>query len=62
MSIGKLVWDHALGMGGVIISTAWVEPGTKDSPDLPWEWLVLYDNAEFIGADTDDLEIINEAG
>ena len=56
--IGKVVHDYALGMNGVVISGAWVEPGSKEGTfkELPWEWLVLYEDGELQGADTNDLQ------
>ncbi len=53
--IGKLVYDYALGKSGIVVSGAWTEerPYTYD---LHWEWLVLYEDGELMGGDTNDLQ------
>jgi hypothetical protein len=63
--IGKVVHDYALGMNGIVISGTWTEPAGSDSEaahdshrDIIWEWLVLYDDGELQGADTNDLQEI----
>ncbi len=58
--IGKLVHDYALGMNGIVVGDAFVEPAKERgaSHDLKWEWLVLYDDGELQGADTNDLQAI----
>ena len=55
--IGKLVWDYALGKTGIVIDGPWVEfdPSIRQKP-IHWEWLVLYEDGEFMGADTNDLK------
>ena len=53
MKLGDLVTDWALGMCGIIVSGAW------NDGDLPWEWLVLYQDGELQGADTNDLQVAN---
>jgi|LWDU01.1.fsa_nt_gi hypothetical protein len=66
--IGKVVHDYALGMNGIVVSGTWTELRGSDSEaahdshrDITWEWLVLYDDGELQGADTNDLqEIQNE--
>ena len=63
MKIGDLVKDYALGMNGLVVGGPWVEfkeqnPGA--STDHSWEWLVLYDDGDMIGADTNDLKVISE--
>jgi len=55
VKLGDLVKDWALGMCGIIVS------GAHNDGDLPWEWLVLYQNGELQGADTNDLQVANEA-
>lgn len=52
MKLGDLVTDRSLGMSGIIIGGAW------NDGDLPWEWLVLYQDGELLGADTNDLQVI----
>ena len=56
---GKLIWDYALGMNGVIISGPWRE--CRLPSDLDWEWLVMYEDGELHGADSNDLCDLNEA-
>jgi hypothetical protein len=61
--IGELVHDYALGRNGIVIRGAWIEvrePSDIMSCDIPWEWEVLYDDGELMGADTGDLKVINE--
>ena len=58
MSVGKLVWDYALGKVGIVIDGPWVEHDLRPLHKTPihWEWLVLYDDGEMMGADTSDLK------
>jgi hypothetical protein len=65
VKVGKLIYDYALGRNGVIVSGAWIEPRGSDSEaahdshkDITWEWLVLYDDGEIQGADTNDLKVV----
>ena len=51
MKLGDLVKDWALGMCGIIVG------GAHNDGALPWEWLVLYENGELLGADTNDLQM-----
>ena len=66
MQIGKIVHDYALGKNGVVVSGAFTEEARSYatnpvSRDINWEWLVLYEDGELMGADTNDLkEIKNE--
>ena len=58
MKIGKLVYDYALGKNGVVVDDAFTEEvlGKHNTRSLDWEWLVLYDDGEIMGADTKDLK------
>ena len=59
--IGKLVYDYALGKTGIVVGSAWVEPlcpYDDTGRSIPWEWEVLYDDGELMGADTNDLQEI----
>ena len=58
--IGFLVHDYALGRNGVVVSGAWTELRELAPFELPinWEWLVLYDDGELQGADTNDLQVV----
>jgi hypothetical protein len=61
--IGKLVHDYALGKNGIVVNGAWTEKTQqfKANPvdrDIDWEWLVLYEDGEITGADTNDLQEI----
>jgi len=64
--IGKLIFDYALGRSGIVVDGPNLEVGNGTSSlaageILEWEWLVLYDNGETMGADTNDIkEIKNE--
>tara|TARA_Y100000310_G_scaffold77059_2_gene73572 strand:- start:74 stop:337 length:264 start_codon:yes stop_codon:yes gene_type:complete len=60
--IGEIVHDYALGMNGVVVSGAWTEERQDHRRvDIGWEWLVLYEDGELQGANTNDLkEIENE--
>jgi len=67
VKIGNLVHDYALGKNGIVISGSWIEEAQPydSNPvgrEIPWEWLVLYEDGEAMGADTGDLqEIKNES-
>jgi len=63
MQLGKLIYDYALGMNGIVVDGAFIEPAKERgaSHDLKWEWLVLYDDGEMLGADTNDLKVIDES-
>lgn len=59
--IGELIYDYALGRNGIVVGGAWIEPpdqGQYHGREIPWEWLILYDGGELIGADTGDLEVV----
>ena len=59
--IGNMIHDYALGMNGIVISGAWVQPREQNpgaSTDHSWEWLVLYEDGDLMGADTNDLQVI----
>ena len=57
MSIGKLVYDYALGMTGIVVGGPWIEDGTDAGTGvIDWEWSVLYEDGELQGADTGDLQ------
>ena len=57
--IGFLVHDYALGRNGVVVSGAWTEDQERAPFEtIHWEWLVLYDDGELQGADTNDLQVI----
>ena len=64
MELGKLVHDFALGRNGIVVGGPWVEnsgPVTaKVLGNIKWEWRVLYDDGELMGADTNDLKVIDE--
>ena len=57
--LGNMVYDYALGRNGVIVDEQFTEY-RENAPSLPinWEWLVLYDDGEMMGADTNDLQVI----
>ena len=65
MKVGKLVYDYALGRNGLVVGGSWIEKEQSDlglegwgngQQPIPWEWLVLYNNGELMGADTNDLK------
>ena len=58
MQLGKLVHDYALGKNGIVVDGPWIENDIARS--ISWEWLVLFDDGELMGADTNDLKVINE--
>ena len=65
MKAGNLVHDFALGQYGIVVSGPWIEPRGSDSEaahdshkDITWEWLVLYDDGDLMGADTNDLQVV----
>ena len=63
--IGKLIFDYALGRSGIVVAGPNVEVGNGTSSlaageILKWEWLVLYDDGETMGADTNDIKEIKD--
>jgi len=58
--LGNMVHDYGLGMNGIVVGDAFVEPAKERgaSHDLKWEWLVLYEDGDLQGADTNDLQVI----
>ena len=61
MKIGDLVQDWALGRSGILIGGPFTEPdGSDQMRSITWEWEVLYDNGELMGADTNDLKVPEE--
>jgi len=62
--IGQIVHDYALGKNGVVVGGPFTEEApVSTSPTgrpLDWEWLVLYEDGELMGADTNDLKEIDE--
>jgi hypothetical protein len=58
VKIGKLIYDFALGRNGIIVDGHNTEEGEADGQTIEWEWLVLYDDGELTGADTNDLQVI----
>ncbi len=61
--IGKLIFDYALGRSGIVVDGRNVEVGDGTSSlaaseIITWEWLVLYDNGETAGADTNEIKEI----
>ena len=62
MKVGKLVCDHTLGRNGIVVDGAHVEIGDGSvhaaGDPIEWEWLVLYDDGKMMGADTNDLQVI----
>lgn len=61
MQLGKLVHDYALGKNGIVVDGAFTEGRPGEGQNLDWEWLVLYDDGEMMGADTNDLKVIDES-
>ena len=53
--LGKLVWDYALGKTGIVVGGPWKEERENTYP-INWEWCVLYNDGEIMGADTNDLK------
>jgi len=63
MIVGDLVHDYALNKHGIIIGDSFAEEEVQHGGTwvCNWEWLVLYDDGDLIGADTNDLKVINES-
>jgi hypothetical protein len=61
VKVGDLVKDYALGMNGIVVDGAFIEPAEERgaSHDLKWEWLVLYDDGDLMGADSNDLRLLH---
>jgi len=65
MELGKIVHDYALGKNGIVVGDAWTEKtqhinSNPVNRDVDWEWLVLYEDGELMGADTNDLKEIED--
>jgi len=58
--LGNLVHDYALGRHGIVVGGPWTEERVNTYA-LDWEWEVLYDDGELLGADTMDLVVIDES-
>jgi hypothetical protein len=56
------IMDYALGKNGIVVAGAFIEPAEERgaSHDLKWDWMVLYDDGEMMGADTNDLQEIKD--
>ena len=58
-----MIHDYALGKNGIVVDTAWTEIYSAGEYNAfratDWEWLVLYDDGELMGADTNDLQVIS---
>jgi hypothetical protein len=61
-AIGNMVHDHALGKIGLVVGSAYTEVGNGTSfaagEITTWEWAVLYEDGEVMGADTNDLQVM----
>ena len=60
-----MIHDDALGKNAIVVDAAWTEiysagDVTQTDRATDWEWLVLYDDGELMGADTNDLQVISE--
>ena len=57
-----MIHDYALGKNGIVVDAAWTEAYSAGEATryTDWEWLVLYDDGELMGADTNDLQVISE--
>ncbi|HIE84060.1 MAG TPA: hypothetical protein EYQ00_09545 [Dehalococcoidia bacterium] len=62
--IGEIVHDYALGKNGIVVGGPFTEPNNgkylEARRPLEWEWLVLYEDGEFVGADTNDLKVVED--
>jgi len=61
VKIGNLVHDCALGKNGIVVDGPFTEPNDvmyRSQQPIKWEWCVLYEDGETMGADTGDLEEI----
>ena len=54
--MGKLVYDYALGQHGIAVDGHNTADGMADGLTIEWEWLVLYEDGELQGADTNDIK------
>jgi hypothetical protein len=61
--IGQVVHDYALGKNGIVVGgpfTEQIDIMYKSQRPLKWEWCVLYEDGELMGAETMDLVQIVE--
>ena len=58
---GNMIHDYALGKNGIVVDAAWTEAYSAGEATryTDWEWLVLYDDGELMGASTNDLQEIS---
>ena len=61
MKVGELVYDYALRRNGIVVSGSWIEQQGDMVHPIQWEWLVLYNDGNLMGADTNDLNEITAA-
>ncbi len=57
--IGQLVHDYALGKNGIVVGGPFTEQSDimyESQRPFKWEWCVLYEDGELLGADTNDLQ------
>ena len=59
--LGNMIHDYALGKNGIVVDAAWTEAYSAGEATryTDWEWLVLYDDGELMGASTNDLQVIS---
>ena len=62
MKVCDLVNDDGLGMNGIVVGDAFTEEMSERGASRPmkWEWLVLYEDGDMLGADTNHLKVISE--
>ena len=67
MKVGELVFDYALEKNGIVVGGPWKDrhfhPAVSEGKTAPfvlisWDWLVMYDDGELMGADTMDLQVL----
>ena len=59
--LGNMIHAYALGKNGIVVDAAWTEAYSAGEATryTDWEWLVLYDDGELMGASTNDLQVIS---
>ena len=61
--VGEIVYDWALGKNGIVVGSEFTERCDimyESSRPVHWEWCVLYEDGELMGADTNDLKVIKD--
>jgi len=65
MKVGDIIFDFALGKTGIVVGEDWLQPAEEynyghSDTDVSWQWMIMYECGELMGADTLDLRVVND--